>query len=554
MAKPFSIQSPEDIAKEYGGNKQRIAQAMQLGVVDATAGVLAGMFIDRMRSAQMQEQAPQATVAQQVMGGAQPTPPAAPAGGLGATPQAAPQPAPPMAPMAPMPPEAAMAPQQGAPMGMADGGLVALPIPDAMFDEPTNGGFNDGYAGGGLVAFADGGGVDLDAFRRAIIQQESGGRYGIPNAQGSGAMGIGQIMPDTARALAKRLGLEYRPDLLAGTDKAAREYQDALTAEATREAWDYGGGDIGKAAAYYFAGPNQKGWGEKTRKYQSDIMRRLGKDGGESVNLPERDIEAPEGRRASFEDQYAIAQQRFGALPESGLGELETYYRGELAPEKQEKARKDDMWMALARVGANMAASNSPYFLQAAGQAIAATLPSVAAGKKERKAAERDARTGLAEVLGLKRKEQKEVLDYAKDLHSIEMRAEEGQTEREFRASEASKSRDFQASQAALDRQHQDDQFDRRLAIQTAIDKKKGLEGLVASYMDKLRAEAEAGVWKTPMGNKPSEATIRHWAYQHAMSDWQKYMKSGGGDQSGLPPLGGAGGQPAVTDVGGWND
>lgn len=148
MAKPFSIQSPEDIAKEYAGNKQRIAQAMQLGVVDPTAGVLAGMFIDRMRSAQMQEQAPQATVAQQVMGGAPATPPPPPSGGLGAAPPAAP-------PMAPMQPP--MPAPGGAPVGMADGGLATLPVPDAMFDEPTNGGFDDGYAGGGLVAFADGG-------------------------------------------------------------------------------------------------------------------------------------------------------------------------------------------------------------------------------------------------------------------------------------------------------------------------------------------------------------------------------------------------------------
>ena len=79
MAKPFSIQSPEQIAKEYGGNKQKIAAAMQTGIVDPTAGVLAGMFIDRMRSAQMQEQAPKPTVAQQVMGGALPAQPAAPA-------------------------------------------------------------------------------------------------------------------------------------------------------------------------------------------------------------------------------------------------------------------------------------------------------------------------------------------------------------------------------------------------------------------------------------------------------------------------------------------
>ena len=169
MSKPFSIQSPEDIAMEYGGNKRKIAQAMQLGVVDPTAGVLAGMFIDRMRAAQLQEQAPQATVAQQVMGGAPPVPPTAPSGGLGATPQAAP-------PMAPaqggMPPEAAMAPPQGAPVGMAEGGMVPpyaaggglsdAPIPDGMFDEPSNGGFGDGYAGGGLVAFGPGGEVSFE--------------------------------------------------------------------------------------------------------------------------------------------------------------------------------------------------------------------------------------------------------------------------------------------------------------------------------------------------------------------------------------------------------
>lgn len=98
-SKPYSIQSPEQIAKDYGGNKQKIAEAMQMGVVDPTAGTLAGMFIDRMRSAAQAEQAPQQTVAQKVfappaplpMGGMPPAP--APMGGapagLGATPEAA---------------------------------------------------------------------------------------------------------------------------------------------------------------------------------------------------------------------------------------------------------------------------------------------------------------------------------------------------------------------------------------------------------------------------------------------------------------------------------
>lgn len=155
MVKPFSIQSPEEIAKEYGGNKQKIVEAMQMGIIDSTAGVLAGMFIDRMRAAQMQEQAPQQTVAQQVMGGTQaqapaaaPAPAAPPQGaGLGA-----------IAPQGATPPVPEMLPEQ-APVGMAEGGIVGLDIPDTMYDEPSNGGFNDGYAGGGLVAFADGGDV-----------------------------------------------------------------------------------------------------------------------------------------------------------------------------------------------------------------------------------------------------------------------------------------------------------------------------------------------------------------------------------------------------------
>lgn len=170
MAKPYSIQSPEDIAKEYGGNKQRIAQAMQLGVVDATAGVLAGMFIDRMRSAAQSEAAPRQTVAQQVFTPPQPQMPMGAPAGLGATPQAAAMPAPaapmaaPAAPPMAAPPMGMPAPQPAPGMAaggmvgpyMARGGLSDLPVPDDMFDEPSNGGFDDGYRGGGLVAFAQG--------------------------------------------------------------------------------------------------------------------------------------------------------------------------------------------------------------------------------------------------------------------------------------------------------------------------------------------------------------------------------------------------------------
>lgn len=471
MAKPFSIQSPEEIAKEYGGNKQKIGEAMQMGIVDPTAGVLAGMFIDRMRSAQMQEQAPQNTVAQQVMGGLPAAPaqvppapqPGAPAG-LGAI---APQGGAPME--APVP---EMAMPEEVPMGMAMGGIAGLPVPDDMFDEPSNGGFNDGYAGGGIVAFADGGTTDLDRFRRAIIQQESGGRYGVANTQGSGAMGIGQIMPDTARAIAKRLGLAYRPDLLAGTSKEAREYQDALTAEATREAWDYGKGDPKAAAAYYFAGPDKKGWGKKTAKYQSDILRRMGIEGGESVGAASTGVEpGASTSRPSFESALALGKKMTSGLPREELERAKAYAMEELDPANQEKERKADMWMALSQMGFRMAATSSPSLLQAIGEAATATLPEVQASKKERKAAKNNAVRTLMELEDVDRKTALAGVElgmqiYKSDLDQKELDRRLAFSEKELASREAQAGLDREAQlQIATARQANPSDFDTKLAI-----------------------------------------------------------------------------------------
>ena len=136
--------------------------------------------------------------------------------------------------------------------------------------EPVGGGAGNG-TGGFPVAQGN-----FGTFSKAIIGQESGGRYGVANTEGSGARGIGQIMPDTAKSLSRKLGVPYRPDLLAGTSPEAQQYQNTLTNAALQEAWNYGGGDVRKAAAYYFAGPDRKGWGPKTRRYGDDIVRRMG--------------------------------------------------------------------------------------------------------------------------------------------------------------------------------------------------------------------------------------------------------------------------------------
>lgn len=438
--KPYSIQSPEQIAKDYGGNKQKIAEAMQMGIVDPTAGTLAGMFIDRMRSAQTQEQAPQQTVAQQIFappappappqgdpsmqqqGGMQPPAPPAPAG-LGATPEAA-QMAEQMPPMQPPPPEM---PAEEAPMGMAGGGLTTLPLPDTMFDEPDDG----GYAGGGIVAFARGGYND---FHSAIIAKESGGRYGIPNAEGSGAMGLGQLMPDTARALAKRLGLAYRPELLAGDDEEARRYQDALTGAATKEAWSYAKGNPQIAAQYYFAGPDKKGWGPKTQAYGADLMRRLGQ---EATPMPrEADTSTAQGRGMSFEDSQAAGRNLVSGFPREEMERARKYALEQLDPEVQKQAAKADMWEGLAAMGFRLAGSSTPNILQAIGEAATATLPELKMSKKERKAVKDDAIKTLMALEDVDRKTAIAGVEVGMDIYKTGVSADQAKRSLDFQRQE----------------------------------------------------------------------------------------------------------------------
>jgi len=136
----FDLLSAEKVAAKYGGDKRKIGEAAQMGLVNPTVAVMAGMFIDRMRSAAIAEQKPTTTVAQEVL-----NPPVQTAG-LGATPQA--QTAPQMPAQAPTQMAAAPAmPTQTA--TLAEGGLAALPVDEDMFP--------DEYAGGGIVAFEEGG-------------------------------------------------------------------------------------------------------------------------------------------------------------------------------------------------------------------------------------------------------------------------------------------------------------------------------------------------------------------------------------------------------------
>jgi len=341
--KPYNLQSPEQIAKDYGGNKQKIAEAMQMGLLDPTAGTMAGMFIDRMRSAAQMEAAPQQTVAQQVMApqpqmpmGAPPAPPA-PAG-LGATPQAAAMP-----PMGAAPPMGMPAPQGEMPMmamgGMvppyaSGGGLSDMPLPDGMFDESSNGGFNDGYAGGGMVAFAGAGPVKAKGLASLLAdpveEEEEETIYSSPT----------ELVDE-----------QQTGDIVASGEKAPKKGTTYLPGMA-------------------FKAPSVLGG------FASSIGENIGK----------LDTEVP--REVKRAQQY------------------QAYLDKMLDPEERKKSKKEDLWMALGQIGARMAQTPGS-LLQAASAGIGEALPGIAASAKERRGEERaiikelmgEERTGNKEVM-----------------------------------------------------------------------------------------------------------------------------------------------------------
>jgi hypothetical protein len=535
--KPYALQSPEAIAKEYGGNKQKIAQAAQIGLLDPTAAVLAGMFIDRMRGAQSQEQAPQSTVAQQVLA----PQPAAPAGaGLGATPEASQLAAAYPAEGAPPPIPGPSMPQE--PVMAADGGLMSLPVDDAMF-QPS-------YNSGGIVAFATGSddkpvqgeGVIAERERERLrrVIQERAAAITDPTARAQFLNQITKLSPDEQRQALGEITLnpiplppvfeardmrEVQGEGFGGVDRPSNA-RGVIDAQAASTA-------VAPAAADRSSAPDpaeeiRREFGDEAAQFYKEkgffaptAWRRL--SDGESPTLmvgkpPVSDVypdETLRGSRASmvapsadapaavapadvatrsvapapadataapavqdrgptantafglripgvattnradilyptpnfptarvadaaiaadpqaaeaatkqggaaglsaYVDQY---KQLLGAVPEGeGLKEYKEYLKN--LPGELDKRKKEDLWGALTQFGLNLAGSQSPYFLQAAGQAGAQTMPAITGAIKERRGAEAEARKSRAELDKMTRAEEIKALEGGVKLYGDE--------------------------------------------------------------------------------------------------------------------------------------
>lgn len=131
------------------------------------------------------------------------------------------------------------------------------------------------------------GSLDIDALRPHFIAQESGGDYTAVN-ETTGALGQRQVMPETGKALAKKLGLAWRPDMMKRDDPASQRYQQAIGDAALQESIEFGNGDPELIFAHYYGGPDKRQWGPKTRKYVSEMLQRTGTPAtGSVVRVPD---------------------------------------------------------------------------------------------------------------------------------------------------------------------------------------------------------------------------------------------------------------------------
>jgi soluble lytic murein transglycosylase len=118
--------------------------------------------------------------------------------------------------------------------------------------------------------------VRFDKVFGSLIQQESGGRAGAVGQRTAYGVPLGktQMLPDTAREMAGKLGVPWHPSLLTDKSPVGSAYQERLG----RAYFDEGlhrTGNVRDALRYYHGGPNRSLWGRKTNSYADSILSRL---------------------------------------------------------------------------------------------------------------------------------------------------------------------------------------------------------------------------------------------------------------------------------------
>jgi hypothetical protein len=112
----------------------------------------------------------------------------------------------------------------------------------------------------------------------SIKTQESHNQPGVtgPETPYGQAQGLTQMLPATAQAMAEKLGLPWRPELMTEKTPEAAAYQEQLGHAYFQQGLEANNGDLRKAAEYYYGGPDTSKWGPKTNAYADQVIARAG--------------------------------------------------------------------------------------------------------------------------------------------------------------------------------------------------------------------------------------------------------------------------------------
>jgi len=516
--KPYSLQAPEDIAKEYGGNKQKIAQAVQMGIVNPTAALLAGMFIDRMRNAAPAEQAPTQTVAEEVFN-PQPAP-SMPAQGLAAMRQ-------------PQMPQG-MPPQGMPPQGTPPQGLAAMQQPQM----PS-------MASGGVIGYAEGRGVnsgnpfeefpdlyesrnkfdyEIEALKNQLRNTETDDRRGLAERLKQITMGDPAVLPKLSDDPSLiELG-ERNRDLLALKERARQRKDEGVLSPEEYEALQL---EEYIPNNEYMARSSIRDLEQEIAEREAERQAAVAPDNSEML---EREIiqldengEVPGGLQSVIDFAPVPGEESLGLQSEGNIGlqapelqqepgtllDPQSYPGAPEAPEtsrseqtyadlqamltgvdkdsemtaeavqaRADKEKREDTLTALAEFGFRMAASDSPYFLQAAGEAGAGTAPTfkdaisrsrttVEDARKERALVDANARAERIEIL-------KDSLNYLQGEDKV--KAEKELKREEFALREKLKDKDVGIANIYADAQDKESFSERQFKDTLALVKKENPE------------------------------------------------------------------------------
>jgi hypothetical protein len=334
MAIPRS-EEIKDLAIKY--SKQQLAQLAQRGEVDPTTAIMAGMMRDRIVQSEMIQQMPDTTVFQDTF---------TPKQDMASAATGAPQDQ-----LAQM-----RAPVEGQPQMamMAQGGLASLDVPDDMVP--------DEYAGGGIIAFANGGETDPI--------------FGMGQEDFSGSM-----MP-----YKELVDLMTLPEL--------QEYNRSGKIP-PRLAGQVGGRAIDRPRAIQAAKPTAPTAAKPTTPATAPTTP------GAPAGGP-----APTQPAAQADDFASILSRIEGAMP--GGQALEGLEKEVQASREARKAEKTQAgWMSLATAGLNVAAGTSPFALVNLGKGLAEGLKSYADELKDQKKLDREDKKLLADIEKARRDEKR---------------------------------------------------------------------------------------------------------------------------------------------------